>query len=100
MLVVEFKILPLTVGAGSLGLFSGDLSNIANVDPDDLKSGQEITPADLSRQFLFLLIAQGLFAGLTIGKLAEGSVRAGIKHSFVMVIAAFLISTGANLFIG
>ncbi|MBS3071480.1 type II secretion system F family protein [Candidatus Pacearchaeota archaeon] len=96
MLVMEFKILPLTEGVGSLGLFNGDISNI---DQASL-SQSTYSPEELSRPFLFLLLTQGFFAGLTIGKLTEGSVKAGVKHSFILTIAAFLISSGARLFLG
>jgi hypothetical protein len=40
-------------------------------------------------QFLYLLVAQGFFAGLVIGKLGEGSIKAGVKHSFILMIASF-----------
>ena len=52
------------------------------------------------KKFLWLLIVQGLFAGLVIGKLSEGTVKAGLKHSFVLLVVSFLIQTGANLFFG
>ena len=55
---------------------------------------------DFSFAFLSLLIAQGFFAGIVIGKLAEGKIKSGIKHSFIMVAMALLISTGAKLLLG
>lgn len=55
-------------------------------------------PADISQQyteiFRNLILLQGLFAGLTIGKMSEGAIVAGIKHSIFMMgvgIFAFLI---------
>jgi len=44
--------------------------------------------------FRALIIIQGFFAGLAIGKMAEGNLIAGIKHSLVLVVfgySAFLI---------
>ena len=58
------------------------------------------TAEELSKPFLWLLIAQGFFAGLVTGKLAEGKMMAGLKHSFILVALAVLISTGAKVFIG
>ena len=55
---------------------------------------------EMARSFLYLLITQGFFAGLVIGKISEGNVRSGLKHSFVLVALALLISTGANVFLG
>ena len=54
----------------------------------------------ISNQFLYLIIAQGFFAGLIIGKLAEGTTKSGLKHSFILVITAFLVSFGARILFG
>lgn len=96
MLVMQFKILPITqgldVGDGGdgLGLNLGGMS---------VGSGEAMNPEEMARPFLYLLITQGFFIGLVIGKLSEGSVRAGLKHSFILGIIAILISTGANIFL-
>ena len=39
--------------------------------------------------FLTLVLVQGVFAGLGIGKMAEGSVTAGLKHSFTLAIIGY-----------
>lgn len=39
--------------------------------------------------FRNLLIIQGVFSGLAIGKMAEGSIFAGFKHSLVLVSLAY-----------
>jgi len=93
MLVMEFKILPMTSGLGGLGGAEG-LSGIG------FGGGAAISAEEISRIFLYLLLTQGFFAGLTIGKLAEGSIKSGIKHSFILIALAFLISTGAKAFFG
>jgi hypothetical protein len=38
--------------------------------------------------------------GLVVGKLAEGKLKAGLKHSFILITIALLISTGARVFLG
>jgi flagellar protein FlaJ len=97
MLVMEFKIIPLTSGlAGFEGLGGSPLG----IEQDVGITQTAFSPEALSRPFLYLLLTQGFFAGLTIGKLSEGSVKKGIKHSFILVIAAFLVSTGARAFLG
>ncbi|MEM4259237.1 MAG: hypothetical protein QXS38_00530, partial [Candidatus Pacearchaeota archaeon] len=98
MLVMEFKILPLTYGAESTGLFSS--GNIATIGTSMVTQGTRLSPEEISRMFLYLLLTQGFFAGLTIGKLSEGSLKAGIKHSFILTVAAFLISTGIRVILG
>lgn len=40
-----------------------------------------------------LIIIQGLFAGLSIGKMAEGSIFAGVKHALVMVAIGYTLFT-------
>ncbi len=95
MLVMQFNILPLAGSAGGFGKLS--VEGLTSAKPT---ASAGVNVNQLSRPFLLLLIAQGLMAGLTIGKLSEGSVKAGIKHSFIMAVAAFLISSGANLFFG
>lgn len=91
ILVMQFQILPLitniipageTLGVGGLG------------------AAAPITADEVANSFLYLLLIQGLFSGLVIGKLAEGDIKIGVKHSFALVLTAFLISTGATLLFG
>lgn len=53
------------------------------------------TPQDLGPAYkeLFrnLILIQGLFAGLTVGKMAEGAIIAGIKHSLFMMFIGGLV---------
>jgi flagellar protein FlaJ len=100
MLVMQFKILPIAaglggqIGTGETSAYGGDFGGLLGA------SGERATPEQLARPFLYLLIIQGFFIGLVIGKLSEGKIRAGLKHSFVLVLLAILIGTGAKLFIG
>jgi flagellar protein FlaJ len=43
--------------------------------------------------FRNLIMLQGLFAGLAVGKLAEGSIISGIKHSLIMVTIGIVVFT-------
>lgn len=43
--------------------------------------------------FLCLGVFQGLFAGLVLGKLSEGSVRAGLRHSLILSVLGFVVLT-------
>jgi flagellar protein FlaJ len=91
VLVMQFYIVPMISGitdTGSLGI-SGTSGG-----------GSAISAEEISKAFLYLLLIQGLFSGLTIGKLSEGDIKAGIKHSFALVVLSFLISAVANLFFG
>ncbi|OIO40872.1 hypothetical protein COU56_03700 [Candidatus Pacearchaeota archaeon CG10_big_fil_rev_8_21_14_0_10_31_9] len=93
MVVVEVQILPLTSSIAGISSSSGGF--------EGLNMGQNnFNPSEFSIAFLLLLIVQGLFAGLIIGKLSEGRIKAGIKHSFIMIAMAVLISTGSKIFFG
>ncbi len=48
------------------------------------------SPADLQRIFLHLTLVQGFFSGLVAGKMGEGSVSAGLKHSLVMMLLGYV----------
>jgi len=60
------------------------------------KSGPS-TELELIGLFRNITIIQGLFAGLAIGKMAEGTMLAGVKHSVIMTAIGIVIFM---LFIG
>jgi archaeal flagellar protein FlaJ len=86
ILVVQFKILPLTSSIGDYGL-STDITAFKNVG---LSSDKFATP------FMLLIMTQGVFTGLVIGKISEGKLKSGIKHSFILSAISFLILMGAR----
>ncbi|MEK6849977.1 MAG: type II secretion system F family protein [Nanoarchaeota archaeon] len=97
MLVIEFKILPLTAGIGDFGGVGLNFNNPSQLIENNQTSTETYTNDELSNPLFYLLVTQGLFAGLVIGKVTEGNVKSGIKHSFILAIAAFLISTGSRI---
>ena len=48
---------------------------------------------NLDRIFFSLIIVQGFFAGIMIGKFSEGTLKRGLLHSAVLIVAATLIIT-------
>ncbi len=50
-----------------------------------LMSQQSTPPEEMERIFLHMTLIQGFFGGLVAGKMGEGSVTAGLKHSLVMM---------------
>lgn len=87
MLILQYKILPLTAELGGLSTAEG------------LGRRAGLSSEEMVQPFLYLLLVQGFFAGLVIGKLAEESIKAGVKHSFIMMILAYLITTGVRVFV-
>ena len=61
-----------------------------NVEGTALLSIPTSSPADLKRIFLHLTLVQGFFSGLVAGKMGEGSVSAGFKHSLVMMLLGYV----------
>jgi archaeal flagellar protein FlaJ len=91
ILVMQFQILPMVSGiadVGSLG-FGGSGGG-----------GEAIAPEEIASAFLYMLLIQGFFTGLTIGKLSEDDLKAGIRHSFTLMFFSFIISSMANIFLG
>lgn len=43
--------------------------------------------------FTWLVVIQGIFAGLMIGKFSEGELKYGIKHALILIILGYLIIT-------
>lgn len=84
MLVLEFKILPLVSDLSSGGTGLG--VEIQKMDSEDF-----------SMPLLVTILVQSFFSGLVIGKIAEGNLKAGIKHSFILVALTLLVTTGAKV---
>jgi archaeal flagellar protein FlaJ len=95
MLVLKFKILPMATEFGGMS-GGGDMGGMGFGGGE---GGASFSAEDLAYPLLFLLMTQGFFTGLVIGKLAEGRIKPGLKHSFIMVILAFLITKGADVLI-
>jgi archaeal flagellar protein FlaJ len=82
MLVLEFKILPLV---SSLGEAEGLEVTVKQMNPDDF-----------SLPLFVMLLVQSFFAGLVIGKVSEGTIKSGIKHSFILLAITLLVTTGVK----
>lgn len=95
ILIMQFQILPMVSGIAELGSLSSGSFGVGGI-----ASGEVIDQGDISNSFLYLLLIQGFFTGLTIGKLGEGGLKAGIKHSFALMLISFIVSTGANIILG
>ena len=52
---------------------------------------QAETDLDFIALFRSLIIIQGFFAGLSVGKMAEGTLVAGVKHSLVLTVFGYSV---------
>ena len=84
-----------SAGAMVGGATSGDMDitsmMIGSISPSS------INVEDYEKMFSHLAVIQGFFSGIVIGKLAEGSVDAGLKHAIFMVIIGYTIMTLASV---
>lgn len=81
----------MTAEISAAGDSLGDISDIGF-------GSSAASQGNISAPMIYLLVLQGFFTGLVIGKLAEGNFKSGIKHSFIMVALSLLIYTGAKAF--
>lgn len=95
ILIMQFQILPMVSGIAELGSIGSGTFAQAGVG-----GGEVVNQADISNSFLYLLLIQGFFTGLTIGKLGGSGFKAGIKHSFTLMLVSFVVSAGANIILG
>jgi len=96
MMIVQYKFIPTLIATvaeagvgGGLGGISGGIGLPSTNAPDI---------AFLGTLFLIMVIVQGFFCGLVIGKLSEGTVKSGIKHSVIISAMAYLLTTGMQAF--
>lgn len=100
ILILQFRLIPMIFQIGGIGGLNPASALSGNVAQTTVASTPKIDPSKISNAFFYLLLVQGFFSGLTIGKLAEKSLKAGVKHSFILMLAAFLASSGANALLG
>ncbi len=71
------------------------LSQVSAQSLTQISSGGAAVNTNLSKEYseLFrnLILMQGLFAGLTVGKMSEGAVVAGVKHSVFMMVTGIFV---------
>tara|TARA_Y100000034_G_C6859593_1_gene391052 strand:- start:532 stop:1368 length:837 start_codon:yes stop_codon:yes gene_type:complete len=85
MLVLEVKLVPMI--QGMVGGLQGGASGVGFLEG----AGESKVELNFKQIFLSLILIQGLFAGLMIGKFSEGSIKYGVKHSAALVIVSLLV---------
>ena len=71
--------------------------SLTTVSVTPLAGGEGVSTSQLASAyhdlFFHLILMQGFFAGLTVGKMAEGAMVAGLKHSAFMVMVGVITFT-------
>jgi len=55
------------------------------------QTGLAVNPAIFKDMFRNLILIQGMFAGLAIGQMSEGSLMGGLKHSVVLTVVGYSV---------
>jgi flagellar protein FlaJ len=89
MIVLQVYLIPkLSVVGGELGQGLGTIG-VGSV-------GTSKGALDFGPIFIATIIVQGIFAGLMLGKFSEGDFKSGVKHSLIMTIGGYLITSTAS----
>ncbi len=88
MIIMQIYLIP------KLGSVGGELGQgLGTIGVGGLGGGSQLSFDSI---FLATIGVQGLFAGLLLGKFAEGDYKSGLKHALFMVIGGYLILTTAT----
>jgi flagellar protein FlaJ len=91
MLFVQIKFMPLIFnsfsGSGTAAAFGGS-GGYAESDSSGI----------IKNSFFILVLIEALFTGLVVGKLSEGSLKSGVKHSVILLIITFLALAISKIF--
>jgi len=87
MLILQLKLFPQLAKAGA---------SIGDTGMNLLGSSGAAQAVNLDNVFFVLVMIQGFFAGLMIGKFSEGRLKSGIIHSIVLCTMAALAVTTAK----
>ncbi len=86
MLILQLKLFPQlsNVGGADMSFIGGSMgSGSGNI-------------GDLDTVFFMLILIQGFFAGIMIGKFSEGTIKQGLIHSLILCTLGALIITTAK----
>jgi len=86
MVVMQVYLMPQLseITSTSVNVFTQGVEGITD------ESGSVMSSIDLNTIFLWLVIIQGFFAGIMIGKFAEGDLKSGLKHSLILMVTGYL----------
>ncbi len=67
-----------------------DLGQIGAAGLGGLLGTADIGSVNVERLFFFLVVINGFLGGLVIGKISEGKIKHGLKHSLVLMLIALV----------
>ncbi len=89
MLVLDLWLFPQLTGVETSSSIQAGASGVGGMGLAGAGGGA----LDMGPIFLTLILIQGFFAGIMIGKFSEGTIKNGLLHSLIMMVSAALIIT-------
>ena len=104
MIIIQNLLIPYMIRFGSTNAaeiggatgIAGGIQLQAKLDfssPGDFFGSLGPWLVSLNGIFLLMSIIQGFFAGVVLGKLAEGDLTSGLRHSLIMMTSSFMVIT-------
>ncbi|MDD5133597.1 MAG: type II secretion system F family protein [Candidatus Nanoarchaeia archaeon] len=92
MLMMQVYLMPKisNLGGEELSIGSSPISGVPGISLGS-SSTAKLDEKVMASTFTWMVLIQGLFAGLLIGKFSEGELKYGVKHSLIFVIVGYLI---------
>jgi flagellar protein FlaJ len=87
MMALDLWLFPQLAGAGTAGSLKAGAAGLGGVSLGGAGS------LEMGPVFFTLIMIQGFFAGIMIGKFSEGTLKTGLLHSLIMMVSAALIVT-------
>jgi pilus assembly protein TadC len=81
-----------------IGLQKFLVPTLTEVTVGEIIVGPKEIESEYNTIFRNLIILQGLIAGIVIGKMSEGAIASGIKHSLFLLITGIVVYTVAGVF--
>ncbi len=89
MLVLDLWLFPQLTGVETPSSIQAGASGIGGMG----LAGAGAIALNMGPIFFTLILIQGFFAGIMIGKFSEGTIKNGLLHSLIMMVSAALIIT-------
>ncbi|MEA3378190.1 MAG: type II secretion system F family protein [Nanoarchaeota archaeon] len=89
MLVLQLKLFPKLTEMSAGGASAGGINLLGGA----MGAAAGAAPVNLDAVFFGLIMIQGFFAGIMIGKFSEGSIKQGLIHSLILITLGALIIT-------
>ena len=67
-----------------------EITKISSAGLSGFLGTSDIANVTIERNLFLLVYLNGLFGGLVIGKISEGKIKGGLKHSLILMIIALL----------